>query len=205
MGSVEPLKGLHRRWMDRVHFVDVIIRQAHPGPSVEPYRTFDDKLADARRYQQEVAAQVVADDLAGTVHQTYGALADPMYLIDADGRVAFYQMWTHAPTLHTALEALTSQGGYGVVRGGYDRVPHALASMTDGWRGLRRGWPQSFIDLETAAPGMASGSWLGYQFRPLLAPLTLRSTPLPAVAKVGLAVGAAALLALGVRALSSRR
>ena len=30
---VEPLKRLHARWGDRVHFVDVLVRQAHPGPS----------------------------------------------------------------------------------------------------------------------------------------------------------------------------
>lgn len=76
--------------------------------------------------------------------------------------------------------------------------------MTDGWKGLRRGWPQSFIDLETSAPGMASGPWLGYQLRPLLAPLTLRSKPLPRSAKLGLAAGAAALLFLGARSLMSR-
>lgn len=202
MGSVEPFKELCARFSDRVHFVDVLIRQAHPGPSVEPYRTFDDKMANARRYQQEVAPRVVVDDLPGTVHQTYGSLADPTYLIDAEGRVAFYNMWTHAPTLHTAITALLDQGGRGVVLGGYDRLPHVLASMTDGWRGLRRGLPQSFTDLETAAPGVASGSWLGFQLRPLLAPLTLRAEPLPAPVKAGLAIGAAALLLIGARALA---
>ena len=51
-------------------------------------------------------------------------------------------------------------------------------------------------------PGMASGLWLGYQLRPLLAPLTLRAKPLPTTVKVGLAVGAVALLLLGARALA---
>jgi hypothetical protein len=109
-------------------------------------------------------------------------------------------MWTHAPTLHEAIEELFGQGGRGVVKGGTDRIPHLLSTIADGWHGLRRGFPRSAIELELSMPGMASGPFLGYQIRPLLAPIALRATPLPVAAKIGLAVGGAALLFLGVRA-----
>ena len=186
--------------------MDVVIRQAHPGADVPAYHTFDQKMGDAERYRREdgIAWPVLVDDLEGSTHQVYGGLADPTYLIDIDGRVAFYNMWTHAPTLHEALEELLEQEWRGEVKGGVHQTPHLLSSMTDGWKGLRRGWPRSFIELETSAPGMASGPWLGYQLRPLLAPLTLRSKPLPPSAKLGLAGGAAALLFLGVWGLRSR-
>jgi hypothetical protein len=111
-------------------------------------------------------------------------------------------MWTHAPTLHEAIEELFDQGGRGIVKGGTDRIPHLLSTIADGWHGLRRGFPRSAIELELSGPGMASGPFLGYQIRPLLAPIALRATPLPVAAKIGLAVGGAALLFLGVRALS---
>lgn len=140
--------------------------------------------------------------MPGSTHQVYGGLADPTYLIDADGRVAFYSLWTHAPTLHQAIEQLFAQGGRGVVQTGYDRLPHLLATMTDGWVGLRRGWPQSVIELEASAPGMASGPWLGYQLRPLLAPLTLRAKPLPAPVKAALVMGGAVLVTFCLRALA---
>ncbi len=160
-------------------------------------------MRDGERYKQEdgIPHLVLVDDLRGTTHQVYGGLADPTYLIDADGRVAFYNMWTHAPTLHEAIEELMNQGGRGIVKGGTDRTPHLLASMTDGWKGLRRGLPQSFIDLESSMPGAASGPWLGYRLRPLLAPLALRGKPLPVPIKVGLAVGAGVLIALVANAL----
>ena len=189
-----------------MNFIDVVIRQAHPGADVPAYHSFEQKMRDAESYRREdgIGWSVLVDDLEGTTHQVYGGLADPTYLIDADGRVAFYNMWTHAPTLHEALEELQQQGWRGEVKGGVHQTPHLLPSMTDGWKGLRRGWPQSFIELETSMPGMASGPWLGYQLRPLLAPLTLRSKPLPPSAKLGLMAGAAALLFLGVRSLSSR-
>ncbi|MDQ3043585.1 MAG: hypothetical protein M3R06_00330 [Chloroflexota bacterium] len=75
-----------------MRFLDVVIRQAHPGPKVLPYQTFDEKAADARRYQEQegIPWRVLVDDLEGTVHQVYSGLADPTYLIDAEGRVAYF-------------------------------------------------------------------------------------------------------------------
>lgn len=177
--------------------MEVLIRQAHPGPDAPAYRTFEEKLADARRYKDEerLPWPLLVDDLEGTVHQAYGGLADPTYLIDVDGRIAFYDTWTHAPTLHRAISELLRQGGRGAVGKGTDRVPHMLPALTDGWRGIRRGLPQSFTDLETAAPGSGTGLWLAHRARPLLAPLTLRARPLPLAVRLALAFGAGWLAA----------
>ena len=187
-----------RAWYgDRVQFLSVVVRQAHPGERRPAYHTYDQKLADAREFQQQegLAWPVLVDDLAGTVHQVYSGLADPTYLLDADGRVAYFVMWTHAPGLDRAIAALLAQGGRGIVAGGIDHVPHLTPSLTDGWKGIRRGLPQSFLDLETAAPGMASGIWLGYRLRPVLAPLTLRARPLPTVVGAALVAGVGAVVA----------
>jgi hypothetical protein len=131
-------------------------------------------------------------------------LADPTYLIGTDGRVSFYNYWTHVPTLHRAIDALLARGGAGAL--GSHRMVHPLATLTNGWPGLRRGLPQSFWDLETAAPGTASGPWLGYQCRSLLAPFALAAEPWPASTRWGLTLAAAGLLfaatAKGTRARS---
>ncbi len=166
-----------------------------------PYESDEQKLRDGRRYVQDEQTPwtVLVDDLAGTVHQVYGSLSDPVYLIDIDGRVAYYNMWTHVPNVHTALEELREQGWRGVVNGGVDRVPHMAPWMTHGWRGIRRGLPQSFLDLETSLPSSGLSTWLGYQLRGLLAPITLRETPLPMPARIGLAAGAAAAVGLALR------
>jgi hypothetical protein len=190
-----------------VQFVDVVIRQAHPGPDVPHYRTLDEKTRDGERYRREegIPWPILVDDLPGTTHQVYGGLADPTYLIDRDGRVAYYNIWTHGPSLNGAIHALLSRGGSGVVQGdGLNRWPFMGAAMTDGWRGLRRGLPQSFTDLMMAAPGSPVLPWVGYQFRPLLAPLTLRADPVPTAVKVGLAVGGAVAAVCAARWLTRR-
>lgn len=206
-GSVEPLRKLHARWADEVEFVDVIIRQAHPGPRARPYHSDNQKMIDAHKYKDEerIDWPVLVDDLPGTVHQVYGGLADPTYLIDVDGRVSFYNMWTHAPTLHRAIDALMRSGGRGIVNGGIHHMPHMLPAMADGWKGIRRGLPQSFFDLMTAAPGMGSSLWLGHKLRPVLGPIALRATPLSRMFKIALAAGVALLAGAAITQIIRRR
>lgn len=191
IGSVEPMKALHADWGAHVHFVDVLVRQGHPGPQAPPYRSLDDKLESAARYKsdEQLPWEVAVDDLEGTVHAAYGLLADPSYLVGIDGRVAFYGCWTHVPTLRTAIEALMTRGGAGVV--GSQRTLHPLAAVADGWRAIERGLPQSFTDLETALPGLGIGLWAGSAVGPVLAPIALTSHPWPRPAAKGLAIGVA--------------
>jgi len=172
-----------------VTFVTVLVRQGHPGPRARPYYTSRQKARDASAHQHEdhIPWPVLVDAVNGRVHRLYGGLADPTFLLDLDGRVAFSQAITHAPTLHTALRALEARAGRGVVLGGIDRRPHVLPVIAGGWPALQRGAPQSIIDLETALPTAALLPWLGQWLRPVLRPIALRDTPLPWSARAALA------------------
>jgi hypothetical protein len=206
MGSVEPLKGLHRRWGDAVHFVDVVVRQIHPGPGVPAYRSEVQKTADAEAYRRDegIPWTVLVDDVRGSVHQAYGGLANPAYLIGTDGRVSFYAPATGAPSLHRAVQELLAVGGRGVVAGGRDLVPHLLAAFTDGWHAIERGLPQSADELSSAAPGSVVLLRLGARLRPALAPLTLRAEPLGRRVRLALLAGVVAALLLGAGARQRR-
>jgi hypothetical protein len=100
----------------------VTIRQAHPGEKRGRYLDYAEKLASAREYQrlEGIDWPVLVDDYVGTVHREYSReMADPSFLIDANGRVSFYGMWTHAPSLKRAFDELLAQGGVGApVAGG---------------------------------------------------------------------------------------
>jgi hypothetical protein len=195
-GSVEPLKRLHRRWGDRVHFVDVLVRQVHPGPAAPPYRSAEQKAADAAAYRrvERLPWPLLVDDVDGTAHRAYGGLTNPAYVIGTDGRVSFYAPATGAPRLHHALDRLVASGGHGVVRGGTDRLPHLLPALTEGWRAVERGLPQSAAELRSAAPGVVTLLRLGRHARRLIGPFTLRAEPLPTPQMPALAVPAVFLL-----------
>jgi hypothetical protein len=175
------MKKLFYEWENKVHFLEVFIRQAHPGPAVPFYDSYERKAEDARAYKtkENIPWTVVVDDLDGTVHQAYGGLADPSYVLNADGNVAFYNTWTFAPTLHRALARLAGSPQACVVGGGVDKIPRLLPSLINGWPAIERGLPQSYEDLQRAAPGSAIALKTGYRFKSLMTPVTTRSKPLP--------------------------
>lgn len=156
------------------------MRQAHPGEERGGYRTYARKREEAREYKrlERLPWSVLVDDLEGTVHRAYSReMADPTFLVGADGRVAFYAMWTHVPTLKRALDALLALGGSGVVTGGIDRRPHMLASFVDGYRGPRRGGRRAVLEYDLGGLGAGTLSFLGNKARPLLAGIALSATP----------------------------
>jgi hypothetical protein len=202
---MRELYGLHG---DRVQFVDVVVRQAHPGERHGAYRTQVEKLNDARLYRAEEGVEwpVAVDDLGGSVQRAYGSLAAPVYLIDADGRVAYYGIWGQGPALREAIEDLLARGGTGAPAGrGLDRVPHLAAAIIAGGHGPAKGGRVALIDLELGFPGAFVLMTVGHAARPALAPLVLRTTPIPAPARVALTLGLAAVIVVGVRTIRHRR
>lgn len=196
------MKQFHERFGEQVQFVDIVVRQAHPGERRGPYRDADAKRKDAGEYKraETIPWPVLIDDLAGTVHRAYGGMSDPVYLIDAEGRVVFYNMWANAPSLSTALvELLLPSGPDAVVSGGIDRVPHMAASFVNGWHGLRRGGWGAVLDFELATPGATTLTFLGHLAKPLLAPIAMRSTPLPPTTKAIFVGGITAATVLAIR------
>ncbi len=148
---------------------------------------------------------MLVDDYAGTWHRAYSReMTDPVFLIDSDGRVAFYLMWAHAPTLRRAIDELLERGGQGVVAGGVDKMPHLFVSFVNGYHGLRRGGRQAVREYNTGAFGAGALTFLGNKAKPILAPLALRAEPLPVPAKLILLGGLAATIALSARFLRHR-
>ena len=121
---MEPLHKLWTQHGDRVEFVVVYIREAHPEDGWvvnanrdENIRYLDPTTNDER---QEVAAAcalrlkirmpVVVDDVDDNIASAYGALPDRLYLIGRGGKVAYQGdpgPWGFDPDgLAQAIEAL---------------------------------------------------------------------------------------------------
>jgi hypothetical protein len=204
-GGVYTMRELHRLYGEGVRFVEMLVRQAHPGERHGAYRSQEAKLEDARAYVREerITWPVLSDDLTGTVQRAYGGLAAAVYLIDSRGSVAFCGTWGQAPALRQAIDDLLARDGAGAPAGkGTDRRPHLAAAIVAGRGGPLRGGRQALIDLELGFPGANILMAVGTTARPLLAPLALRTTPLPTRARASLLVGlvgASAAIALALR------
>jgi hypothetical protein len=204
-GGVATMQELYRLYGEQVQFVEVLMRQAHPGERHGAYLSSEQKLQDGRDYVHEESLPwpVLIDDLACSVQRAYGGLAAAAYLIDSRGVVAFCGTWGQSPALRDALDDLLARGGTGTPAGkGTDRRPHLAAAIVAGRRGPARGGRQALFDLELGFPGGNVLMLVGGALRPLLAPLALRTTPIPPkerAALLGGVVGVGAALGLGVR------
>lgn len=189
VGSIEPLKLLHTMWGEKVQFIDIIIRQAHPGDAFPSYSTYEQKMADAKKFKdaEMIPWPVLSDNLEGQTHQVYSVLSDPSFLIDKNGRIAFINGFTHVPTLNEAIKKLMDQDGVCVVNNGIDKFPHILAALVNGWPAIARGLPKSAIDLDSAFPGLSSKFSFFYNLKPKLDQIALRAEPFPPALKIGAA------------------
>jgi hypothetical protein len=91
-----------------VSFFVIAIREAHPGERLRHHRTAGEKRSAARRLaiEEGIRRRVLVDDLEGTVHRAYGGAWNPVYVLDADGRVVFRRAWNHPDDVATALAAV---------------------------------------------------------------------------------------------------
>lgn len=116
------LHALHARYADRVDFLVVYIREAHPeeGWVIAPNRDegirVQDPTTDQARHQVasecalrlQIELPVVVDAIDDSIASAYGALPDRLYLIGRGGRIAFQGEpgpWGFDPrTLEQAIE-----------------------------------------------------------------------------------------------------
>jgi thiol-disulfide isomerase/thioredoxin len=100
---VEALEELHRRYADRVDFLAVYVREAHP---IDGWRLSSNDRAGIVLHQPQAWAEractailcsralkitipMVADELDNRVGHAYSGLPTRLYLIDREGRVAY--------------------------------------------------------------------------------------------------------------------
>lgn len=103
------LRRLHGEFGDRIAFVTLYVREAHPGDRYPQPETFDRKVAHAREYKarDDLAWPVAVDEVEGTLHRKLDAKPNAAYIVDREGKVAFRILWSNdrESVLRQALEA----------------------------------------------------------------------------------------------------
>ena len=102
------LKHLHEEFGDRVAFVSLYVREAHPGDRYPQPETMEQKLSFARELQERdrLPWPVAVDGVEGELHQRLDPKPNALYIMDSDGRVAFRALWSNdrEGVLRKALE-----------------------------------------------------------------------------------------------------
>jgi hypothetical protein len=166
------LQELYREFGDRIAFVTIYVREAHPGELVPQHASFEEKLGCARAFQERhsVPWPVAVDDLGGGVHQSFGRMPDAAYVIGADGRVAGTVLWSNdVRGLRPMLEAVAA-GRTPAKRRRYASFVPLLRGAGVTYEVLASAGRQAQRDMLLTLPPMYALSRVAASFQPL-APL----------------------------------
>jgi hypothetical protein len=191
------LKRLHEEFGDRVAFVSLYVREAHPGDRYPQPQTFERKLQHARAYRERdgLSWPVAVEDVDGTLYRDLNPKPSSVYLMDRDGAVAFRALWSNdEATIRDGLEV--------VVEGRRPARPERLNRVKPMTRGLGcqyevldRAGPTAKRDLLREAPPMYA-----------MARMAAMLEPLPPLARgaIAQALGLAPMFALAAVAIKRR-
>ena len=106
------LNALHRGFGDRVRFVMVNVREAHPGKAFPQPATLATKTAYAERLRHlhGFEFEVAVDDIDGTLHRALSPKPNSAYVLAADGTIIFRAQWANdTEALAAALESVVAE------------------------------------------------------------------------------------------------
>lgn len=109
--AMPALNELYQKFGNRVEFVIVNVREAHPGELHPQPETAEEKQDHARALARhyDLPWNVVSDDIDGHLHRSLDPKPNSAFLIDADGMIVFRSLWaSDQRALRKALESVAN-------------------------------------------------------------------------------------------------
>ena len=167
--SAPSVQKLYEEFGERVDFVMLYVREAHPGEYFGQAETIKDKIKSARALQEFYGIDwtVAADTLDGELHRALDPKPNAAYLVNSDGEIVFRSLWAaDYGALRMALE--DAADGKAVRRAQSNKLlGPVMRSMGKVREVMERGGPQSVRDLWIAGFPMALAGRIATLFRPL--------------------------------------
>ncbi len=167
--SIESLKRLHAEFGDRVTFVTLNVREAHPAENMPQPRIFEQKLEHARRLKQQfdIPWTVASDDIDGAFHRALDTKPNAAYLMDVDGKLAFRSLWAgDEQALRSALQSVVDEQPL-VASESTSTIGPLVRGLGHFHEVLQRAGPQAMRDMLLAAPPIAILGRIAGTFRRL--------------------------------------
>jgi hypothetical protein len=152
------LKVLHRRFGDRVRFVMVNVREAHPGEAFPQPATLEEKSTHAGRLRDlhGIDFEVAIDDADGTLHRAFGPKPNSAYVLGGDGTILFRAHWANdTAALEAALTSIVAGKPLRRTRSGGLVLP-MLRMLPDIAPALDRAGRGAWADMWLVAPPLAA-------------------------------------------------
>jgi hypothetical protein len=160
------LQQLHDEYGDRVGFVSLYVREAHPGDRYPQPDSFEDKMGHARDYKDRRAVgwPVAVDDVDGSLHQALDPRPHAAYVMGADGSVAGRALWANdGRALRRLLDA--------ALAGERLEITNHLVPMLRGTGCMYQVWGEAGghakTDVLQQVPPMYASGWLADRLAPL--------------------------------------
>jgi thiol-disulfide isomerase/thioredoxin len=167
--SAPSIQDLYDEFGDRVEFVMLYVREAHPGENFSQVETMQDKLESARALQKfyNINWIVAADSVDGDLHLALDPKPNAAYLINSKGKILFRSLWAaDYDALQQALDDATA--GRAMLQTQSTRMLAPVArAMGMVQEVMQRGGPQAVSDLWRAGFPMALAGHVATFFKPL--------------------------------------
>jgi thiol-disulfide isomerase/thioredoxin len=189
--AMPDLKRLEQHYGDRVQFVLLQVREAHPGAEVDQPHTLRDKIQHAQLMREvyDVGWPVLVDDIDGTLHRQLDTEPNSLHIIAADGEIIYRALFAGAAGVENAIAAVAA-GEQPTKKTSQSLLPvlNSVGFMHDTVVGAGAG---AYSDMLKAAPHMVAVA-LGAKLLPFI-PKKKRGLVLM-IASIGIVVVLAVLV-----------
>lgn len=169
MVTAPSLQELYDEFGDRVKFIMLYVREAHPGEHFTQSETMDEKLEYARALKKiyDIQWTVAADNINGDLHRALDPKPNAAFLMSVEGTVLFRSLWAaDRDALHQALDAVTA--GRAPKRKQSEALIGPITRAMEQVREvMERGGPQAVRDLWRAGFPMALAGRVASFYSPL--------------------------------------
>jgi thiol-disulfide isomerase/thioredoxin len=167
--AAPSVQELYDEYGDRVDFIMLYVREAHPGEHFTQSETMEEKLKHARALEElyDIQWTVGADNINGDLHRALDPKPNAAYLMNSEGIILFRSLWAaDRDALRQALDAATA--GRAPERKQSETVlGPVIRAMGQVQEVMKRGGPQAVSDLWRAGFPMALAGRVATFFTPL--------------------------------------
>ncbi len=167
--AAPSVQKLYDEFGERVTFIMMYVREAHPGEHFSQVAAIEEKLGHARALKEfyDIDWTVAADGVDGNLHRALDPKPNSAFLMDRDGTILFRSLWaSDYGALHQALDAVAS-GQAPPAEQSTKMIGPVARAMGHVQEVMKRGGPQAVRDLWVAGFPMALAGRIATLFSPL--------------------------------------